>query len=110
MAETATTPASAPEIRVTDSKARVTLPRSFANSTLLLEMRGENEIVVRKAKVVPLSPGEDEASPIVVKLSDRDWKAFVAALDNPPPPNAALKDLMREFGPWKGQAETSAES
>jgi len=86
------------EIRVTDGKARLTLPRAFANSTLLLEIRNDNEIVIRKAKVVPLA--NDEAAPTTIQLSDRDWEAFVAALDNPPEPNAALKKLMKEFGSW----------
>ena len=90
--------AQAPEIRVTDSKARLTLPRAFANSTLLLEIRNDNEIVIRKAKVVPLAKGE--SAPTKIQLSDRDWEAFVEALDNPPEPNAALKKLMKEFGPW----------
>jgi uncharacterized protein (DUF1778 family) len=52
---------------------------------------------------------ETEHAPILIKLSDREWKAFVAALDNPLPPNAALKDLLREFGPWKAQPGTSDE-
>ena len=37
-------------------------------------------------------------------LSDRDWTAFMAALDDPAEPNEALKDLMNEFGPWKDSA------
>lgn len=93
-------PTSPPEIRVTDSKARLTLPRSFANSTLLLEIRGDSEIVIRKAKVVPLTEEEAAGGPVAIKLSDRDWDAFMAALDNPPEPNDALKKLMKEFGPW----------
>jgi hypothetical protein len=87
------------EIRVTDSKARVTLPRSFANCTLLLEVRDDNEIVLRKAKVVPLS--DPAAEPIQIKLSEAGWQKFIEALDAPPAPNEALKDLMKEFGPWK---------
>jgi hypothetical protein len=88
-----------PEIRVTDSKARVTLPRSFANCTLLLEVRDDNEIVLRKAKVVPLDQPDTE--PIAIKLSETDWQKFIEALDAPPTPNEALKELKREFGPWK---------
>lgn len=94
------------EIRVTDSKARVTLPRAFANSTLLVEVRSDNEIVIRKAKVVPLAEGE--AAPPTIALSERDWDAFVAALDNPPAPNDALKKLMTEFGPWEDQGSFKA--
>lgn len=93
-------PELASEIRVTDAKARLTLPRAFANSTLLLEIRNDNEIVIRKAKVVPLA----DATPQAIALSDRDWTAFMAALDDPAEPNEALKDLMNEFGPWKDSA------
>lgn len=92
-----------PEIRVTDNKARLTLPRSFANSTLLLEVRGDNEIVIRRAKVVPLGDAQDE--PERITLSARDWDAFVAAMDDPPEPNAALRELMSEFGPWRDARE-----
>ena len=92
----------APEIRVTDSKARLTLPRAFANSTLLLEIRGENEIVIRKAKVVPLA--DPEAGGVTIALSDRDWEAFAAAIENPPEPNEALKKLMRQSPPRKKKA------
>jgi hypothetical protein len=87
----------APEIRVTDGKGRLTLPKAFANSTLLLEIRDENEIVIRKAKVVPIA----ETKPQKIKLSEHGWEQFMAALENPPEPNEALKKLMKEFGPWK---------
>lgn len=90
-----------PEIRVTDGKARLTLPRSFANSTLLLDIRSDNEIVIRKAKVVPLGAAE----PRTVVLSEPAWQQFMAALDDPPEPNEELKKLMKEFGPWKDGAK-----
>jgi uncharacterized protein (DUF1778 family) len=89
-------PTEAPEIRVTDSKARLTLPRSFANSTVLLEVRSETEIVIRKAKVVPLS---EDGAPETVTLSKADWAKFVELLESPPEPNAALKALLTEDGP-----------
>jgi hypothetical protein len=87
------------ELRVTDSKARVTLPRSFANCTLLLEVRSDNEIVLRKAKVVPVEKPNSDPRSIV--LSEPDWQKFIEILDTPPSPNESLKGLMREFGPWK---------
>lgn len=87
-------PSEVSEIRVTDSKARLTLPRSFANSTVLLEVRGENEIVIRKAKVVPLTE-----EPTAVTLSKVDWEKFVELLENPPAPNAELKSLLTQDGP-----------
>lgn len=85
------------EIRVTDGKARLTLPRAFANATLLLEVRGDNEIVIRKAKVVPL--GDADLQPERITLSEKGWAAFVAAIENPPKPNAELKKLFRDFPP-----------
>lgn len=83
-----------PEIRVTDSKARLTLPRAFANATVLLEVRSDTEIVIRKAKVVPL----DEA-PSAIVLSKADWAKFLEVLDAPPAPNEELKALFAEDGP-----------
>jgi uncharacterized protein (DUF1778 family) len=85
-----------PEIRVTDSKARLTLPRSFANSTVLIEVRSETEIVIRKAKVVPLG---EEGSPETIMLSKADWAKFVELLESPSKPNAKLKTLLTEDGP-----------
>lgn len=87
----------APEIRVTDSKARLTLPRAFANATLLLDVRSDNEIVIRKAKVVPL--GDAGLQPERITLSEKGWAAFVEAIENPPKPNAELKKLFRDFPP-----------
>src|SRR5262249_33651334 len=74
-----------PEVRVTDSKARLTLPKSFANSTLLVEVISDVEIVIRKAKVVPLGPGGElppDSSP--APLSAADWQLFLSLLDHPP--------------------------
>ena len=34
-------------------------------------------------------------------LKDKDWKALVATLDNPPPANDALKAAMRRKPIWK---------
>jgi hypothetical protein len=85
------------EIRVTDSKGRLTLPRGFANTTVLVHVVSDVEVVIRKAKVVPLG-GEDELPPLphLQPLSDRDRDLLLAALDNPPEPNEALKKLMAQ--------------
>ena len=42
-----------------------------------------------------------ESEPIQIILSENDWQFIIEALDAPPVPNEALKELMREFGPWK---------
>lgn len=74
------------EIRETDGKGRMTLPREFANSTLMLEVVSDTEIVIRKAKVVPLT-GSEQIPPLttLLPLSDSARDAFLAALDGPVP-------------------------
>jgi hypothetical protein len=91
--------ATTPDVRVTDNKARLTLPKSFANSTVLVEVVSDSEVVIRKAKVVPLSESEDlPPLPHTKPLSDADRDLFLAVLDNPPPPNTALRKLMSPQG------------
>ena len=58
---------------------------------------GDLERLVRSSDDAPVQPQG-------IVLSDRDWTAFMAALDDPAEPNEALKDLMHEFGPWKDSA------
>ena len=76
--------------RTTDRKARVSLPRSFANATILIEEISATELRIRKAQVIP----EDDIrfrEEVSMPLSDRDRDIFLALLENPPPPNEALK-------------------
>jgi len=85
------------ELRETDSKGRVTLPRGYANATLLIEVVNDVELRIRKAKVVPLTSDEEarfsEEEPLV--LGGADKELFLEMLDNPPQPNEALKKLMK---------------
>jgi uncharacterized protein (DUF1778 family) len=78
------------ETRVTDAKARLVLPKSFANATVIVEQVSENEIRIRRAEVV----AEDEM-PFVEEtlqpLSDRDRDRFLDLLANPPVPPPSLK-------------------
>ena len=77
----------------TDDKARITLPRSFANSTVLVEAVSDTELRIRKARVIP----EDDLPFIeegIAPLSDRDRDVFLSLLDNPPAPNDALRRLL----------------
>ena len=81
------------ETRTTDAKGRVSLPRGFANSTVIIEQLSEHELRIRKARVIP----EDEirfSEEGTVVLSDSERKRFLQALDRPPKPNAALIRLM----------------
>lgn len=78
-------PTETDEIRVTDSKARLTLPKAFANSTLLITVVSDVEIVIRRAKVIPLDPGgELPPDPSPAPLSTTDWNLFLSLLDSPP--------------------------
>ena len=36
-----------------DSKGRLTLGEAFANETVLVELHGEDEVIVRRARVIP---------------------------------------------------------
>ena len=93
------------ELREADSIGRITLPRDYANATLLIEVVNDVELRIRKAKVIPLSPTTPteeqirfaEEEPLI--FSDADREAFLAALDNPPPPNEALKNLLQRPTP-----------
>src|SRR5882757_9478574 len=77
----------------TDDKARITLPKNFANSTVLVEQVSDTELRIRKARVIPEDdlPFVEEA---MAPLSDRDRDVFLALLDNPLPPNDALRRLL----------------
>ena len=80
--------------RTTDAKARVSLPRAFANTTVIVEQVSETEVRIRKAVIVPEDEfrfHEESASP----LSDRDRDLFLKLLDNPPEPAEALRRAAR---------------
>jgi hypothetical protein len=84
------------ETRTTDQKARVSLPKSFANSTVIVEQISETEVRIRKARVIPedeLRFCEESAAP----LSDRDRDAFLALLDAPPPANPAFRRAAAKY-------------
>jgi hypothetical protein len=86
----------ATETRTTDKKGRISLPKAFADCTVIVEQLSETEIRIRKAKVIP----EDEVrfyEESVSPLSDRDRDIFLAVLDNPPPPNAAFKRAAAKY-------------
>ncbi|MGP0070214.1 MAG: DUF1778 domain-containing protein [Isosphaeraceae bacterium] len=81
------------ETRSTDAKGRVILPKAFANATVIIEQVSENELRIRRARVIP----EDEfrfSEEVPIVLSDRERERFLQALDHPPKPNDALRRLM----------------
>ncbi|WP_165227822.1 type II toxin -antitoxin system TacA 1-like antitoxin [Aquisphaera insulae] len=77
------------ETRMTDAKARVILPKSFANATVILEHVSETEVRIRRARVVAEDdlPFAEEAK---TTLSDRDRDRFLDLLANPPEPGPTL--------------------
>ena len=83
------------ETRSTDSKGRISLPKAFANSTVIIDQVSDTEVRIRKAVVIPEDEVrfyEETASPLI----DRDRDRFLELLDNPPAANAALKRAMRK--------------
>ena len=78
------------ETRTTDAKARLVLPKAFANATVIIEHVSDTELRVRRAKVVAedeLLFAEESASP----LTDRDRDRFLALIEKPAAPTPALK-------------------
>jgi len=83
--------------RTTDTKARVTLPRGFANSTVIVEQISDTEVRIRKAQVVP----EDEvrfAEEMRAPLSARDYDQLVELINNPPDPPEVLLHMATKYG------------
>ena len=83
------------ETRSTDAKGRVSLPKAFANSMVIIEQVSDTEVRIRKAVVIP----EDEVrfyEETATPLSDRDRDRFLDLLDNPPGANAALKRAAKK--------------
>jgi hypothetical protein len=82
--------------RTTDLKARVSLPKAFANATVIIEQVSDVELRIRKARIVPESEPqfrEESTEP----LSDRDRDLFLALLENPPRANEYLKRAVAEY-------------
>jgi hypothetical protein len=82
--------------RFTDKKARLILPRRFANSAVLIEEVSETELRVRKAVIVPedeLRFTEESRRPLAAK--DRDF--VLALLSDPPAANANLKKAVKKY-------------
>lgn len=86
----------APLTRTTDRKARVSLPSSFANATVLIEQISETEIRIRKAQVIAEDelPFREETATV---LSDADRDRFLALLDEPPRAGRRLKQDVTKY-------------
>ena len=78
------------ETRSTDAKGRISLPKAFANATVIIDQLSDTELRIRKAVVLP----EDEVRFVeetATPLSDRDRDRFLDLLDHPPKANPALR-------------------
>lgn len=76
--------------RKTDPKARVSLPKAFANTTVIIDQITDTELRIRKARIIAENEVrfvEESSTP----LSDRDRDIFLALLDKPPKANEALR-------------------
>jgi hypothetical protein len=85
------------ETRTTDAKGRVSLPKTFANATVIIEQMSENELRIRRARIVP----EDdlkfrEEAPTLLTTEQREQ--FLALLAQPPKPNASLRRAVKKSG------------
>jgi len=83
------------ETRTTDARGRLTLPKAFANSTVVIEQISDSELRIRKADAVPddqIKFAEESRTP----LSDRDRDRFLELLANPPKANKALKRAVAQ--------------
>src|SRR5438270_10515298 len=76
-------------IRTADSRGRGRLP-GFANATVIIEAVSDGEYRVRKAVAVLRDEKRFSEENMPVELSERDARKFLAALHEPPAPNAAL--------------------
>jgi hypothetical protein len=86
----------ATQTRTTDPKARISLPKGFANATVIIEQISDSEVRIRKARVIP----EDECrflEETTTRLSDRDRDLFLKMLDHPPGPNKAFRRAAAKF-------------
>ncbi len=86
----------ATETRTTDKKGRVSLPKAFADCTVLIEQISDTEVRIRKAKVIP----EDEVrfyEESREPLTERDALILADLLENPPPPNEALRRAFARY-------------
>jgi hypothetical protein len=88
--------------RSTDPKARVSLPKSFASSTVIIEQISETELRIVKAQVIPEDELQFPEAAEKTLLSDQDRDIFISLLDNPPP----ATDALRQFAETNRQRES----
>lgn len=83
-------------ICIADKKGRIMLP-GFANATVILEPVGPNEYRVRRVEVSPADELHFTEEEMPLRLSKRDARKMVKALEKPPRPNAAARRAAKRF-------------
>ena len=83
-------------VRIADNKGRICLP-GFANATVTVEAISANEYRVRRAEVIPVDELRLSEEEMPTRLSKRDARRLLKALENPPRPNAAAKRAAKRF-------------
>lgn len=83
--------------RSTDPKGRVSLPKDFANATVIIEQISDTELRIRKAQIIPEDELQFPEEAETTSLSDRDRDIFISLLDNPPPANEALRKAAKAY-------------
>jgi hypothetical protein len=89
------------ETRTTDKKARVTLPRGFANATVIVEQVSDTEVRIRKAVVIPV----DEvrlAEAIRPTLIERNREPLVERIEDTPEPTEGLRRAFAGYSERDG--------
>lgn len=84
----------AAETHMTDSEGRVTLPKPFANASVIVEQVSDTEVRIRKAPAEDTVSFYEESLPA---LSPRDQELLAKLLADPPPPNEALRKATAEY-------------
>lgn len=81
------------EMQTADAQARVTLPATFADAEVIVEMLSPSEVRIRK-----VGEPTDELSGLpetmITIMPDRDRDRFLELLASPPEANAALREAM----------------
>ena len=82
-----------------DGRGRITLPKGFANATVIVQQINESEVRIRLAS--DGSGGELQfVEELSTPLSNVDRDQFLDLLESPPEPNAALSNAMFENVNW----------
>ena len=84
------------ETRSTDARGRISLPKAFANATVVIDQLSDTELRIRTAVVIP----EDEVrfyEESATALSNRDRDRFLEILENPPEANPVLRRAVAKI-------------